>query len=116
MAYNEQLGNKIREALQHLPNVTEKVMFGGLCFMVDEKMCIGVVKDELMCRFDPEFMEQIPTLPGARMLDENGKRMKGFAYVESSGYTTEKDLNHLIDLCLSYNPRAPKTADKKKKS
>lgn len=53
MAYNEQLGNKIREALQHLPNVTEKVMFGGLCFMVDEKMCIGVVKDELMCRFDP---------------------------------------------------------------
>ncbi len=115
MAYNELIGNRLREALQDIPNVEEKVMFGGLCFMINEKMCIGVVKDELMCRFDPNAIEQILELPGVRALDETGKRMKGFAYVESFGFSSEKNLQQLIDLCLEYNPRAPKTATKKKK-
>ena len=115
MAYNEQIGNRLREALQHVPNVEEKVMFGGLCFMVNEKMCIGVVKDELMCRFDPEMNDDIPSILGARPLDFTGKRMKGFAYVESIGFNRNEDLENLIELCLEYNPRAPKTAAKKKK-
>ena len=115
MAYNELIGNRLREALQDIPNVEEKVMFGGLCFMINEKMCIGVVKDEVMCRFDPNAIEQILELPGVRALDETGKRMKGFAYVESFGFSSEKNLQQLIDLCLEYNPRAPKTAAKKKK-
>lgn len=115
MAYNELIGNRLREALQNIPNIEEKVMFGGLCFMVNEKMCIGVVKDELMCRFNPNSVNETLELPGVRALDETGKRMKGFAYVESFGFENDKDLQHLIDLCLEYNPIAPKTAAKKKK-
>ena len=54
MAYNEQLRNRIREALAHIDNVEEKAMFGGICFMVNDKMCLGVMKDEMMCRIDPD--------------------------------------------------------------
>jgi TfoX/Sxy family transcriptional regulator of competence genes len=50
MAYNEILSNRIREALENVPGVEEKHMFGGVCYMVDGKMCVGVVKDEMMCR------------------------------------------------------------------
>ncbi len=39
MAYNEKLANRIRESLQHLPNIEEKEVMGGLTFMVNDKMC-----------------------------------------------------------------------------
>jgi hypothetical protein len=44
MAYNEILANRIREKLEDYPNVTEKEMMGGLAFMVNDKMCVGVIK------------------------------------------------------------------------
>ena len=54
MAYNEKLADRTREiiALTH-KNVEEKKMFGGLCFMVNDKMCVGVEKERLMVRLDP---------------------------------------------------------------
>ena len=54
MAYNEKLANQTREliSLTH-KNVEEKKMFGGLCFMVNGKMCVGVEQERLMVRFDP---------------------------------------------------------------
>lgn len=57
MAFDERLVDRIRESLVDLEKVEEKNMFGGVCFMVDDKMCIGVVKDEMMCRIDPEMDE-----------------------------------------------------------
>jgi TfoX/Sxy family transcriptional regulator of competence genes len=47
MAYNEALARRISEALSSIPKVEERNMFGGICFMVDEKMCIGVQNDEM---------------------------------------------------------------------
>jgi len=54
MAYNEKLADRTRAliAITH-KNVTEKKMFGGLCFMVNDKMCVGVEMERLMVRFDP---------------------------------------------------------------
>ncbi|MBK7669520.1 MAG: hypothetical protein IPJ32_20585 [Sphingobacteriaceae bacterium] len=49
MAYNEKLVDRIRESLIDLPKIEEKYMFDGVCLMVAGKMCIGVVKDEMMC-------------------------------------------------------------------
>jgi TfoX/Sxy family transcriptional regulator of competence genes len=48
MAYNTELADRIRERIADLPNVNEKEMFGGLVFMFNGKMCIGVIKDEMM--------------------------------------------------------------------
>lgn len=49
MAYNEKLADRAREiiAFTH-KNIEEKKMFGGLCFMVNNKMCIGIEKDRLL--------------------------------------------------------------------
>lgn len=58
MAYNEKINDRIREAISHLPKVEEKHMFGGTCFMLNGKMCIDVVKDEMMCRIGPEEYEE----------------------------------------------------------
>ncbi len=58
MAFDEKLNDRIREAMAHLPKVEEKHMFGGTCFMLNGKMCVGVVKDEMMCRIDPAVYEE----------------------------------------------------------
>jgi TfoX/Sxy family transcriptional regulator of competence genes len=52
MAYDENLASRIRERLVSLTSVQEKKMMGGLVFMVNDKMCIGIIKDEMMCRID----------------------------------------------------------------
>ena len=114
MAYDEQLANRIREYFSSHKNVEEKKMFGGLAFMVNDKMCVGVMKDEMMVRFDPEMYEKALRRKGAKAMEFSHKPMKGFLFVEPSGIDTKKDLLYWIELALSYNPKA-KASKKKKK-
>ena len=113
MAYNETLSNRIREALVNTPNVEEKYMFGGVCYMVDGKMCVGVVKDELMCRIGEEAQAEALERNGCREMDFAGKPMKGYVYVADEGMRNPVDFLYWINLCLAYNPMA-KAAKKKK--
>jgi TfoX/Sxy family transcriptional regulator of competence genes len=112
MAYSEQLAGRIREHLSHIQSLEEKKMFGGLAFMVNGKMCLGVMKDEMMVRLDPDLFEQALSKRGAKIMDFSGKPMKAFLFVEQEGMDTNKDLKYWIDLALEYNPRAK--ASKKK--
>ncbi len=57
MTYDEHLANRVRQIFVELPNVEEKEMMGGLTFMYNKKMCVGIIKDELMCRIDPALHE-----------------------------------------------------------
>ena len=69
MAFNETLSNRIREELVDVPRFEEKLMIGGVCFMVNEKMCIGVVEDEMMCRIGPDAYEEALEKNGVREMD-----------------------------------------------
>jgi TfoX/Sxy family transcriptional regulator of competence genes len=57
MKVDEKLLNRIREALMYLDNIEEKPMFGGVCFMVNDKMCICARNDRMMCRVGPKKYE-----------------------------------------------------------
>ncbi len=113
MAYNEKLSDRIREAICDIPNVEEKLMFGGVCYMVNKKMCIGVVKDEMMCRIGPEKYEEALLKDGCREMIFTGKPMKGYVFVSDEGMKTKKDFDYWIKLCLDFNKKAK--ASKKKK-
>lgn len=106
MAYNEQLADRIREALVDLPQVEEKLMFGGACFMVNGKMCVGVVKDDMMCRIDPAREEEVLEKTGSRPMDFTGRPMKGYVYVDEEGMKTKKAFDYWISLCLEFNSKA----------
>ncbi len=114
MAFNENLADKIRLALEHVPNATEKFMFGGICFMVDDKMCMGVVKDEMMCRIDPEIYNDALERNGCREMVFTGRPMKGYVFVSDEGMKSKKDFQYWIDQCLEFNKKA-KSSKKKKK-
>ncbi len=104
MAYNEKLADMIREliSLTH-KKVEEKAMFGGLCFMVNDKMCVGVEKDRLMVRLDPAVYDEVMEKEGCRPMDFTGKVMKGYVFVDADVLTTKKKLEYWIKLALEYN-------------
>ena len=115
MAFDEALTNRIREALVEIPEVEEKYMFGGVCFMVKGKMCVGVVKDEMMCRVDPALQELLLEKTGCRPMDFSGKPMKGYVFVDQSALRSKKDLIYWTKLCLDFNSQAKASKKKIKK-
>lgn len=112
MAYSEDLADRVRLLLTKLTNVKEVRMFGGLCFMVNEKMCIGIMQDTLMCRVDPVRMDDLLELGHCKLMEFTGRPMKGFLIVDHTGIETQNQLKTWVDLCLEFNPKAK--ASKKK--
>lgn len=115
MAYDEQLANRIRERFENLPNVEEKKMMGGLAFMYNDKMCVGVMKDELMCRIDPDLHEAAVEKTGCRTMDFTNRPMIGYVLIDQTGMKSKKDFDYWIDLALDFNPKAQSSKKKKKK-
>ena len=115
MAFSEKLSDRIREAIADLPNVEEKYMFGGVCYMLNDKMCVGVVKDEMMCRIDPDLYEQALERKGCREMVFTHRPMKGYVFVSDEGMKTKKEFDYWISLCIEFNARAKPAKKKKKK-
>jgi TfoX/Sxy family transcriptional regulator of competence genes len=113
MAYSEKLANRIRESLAEVKKVKEKEMMGGLTFMVNDKMCVGIIKDEMMCRIDPAIQDEVLDKTGCRIMDFTGRPMKGYIMVDESGMKSKKDFQYFIDLSLAFNKMAKSSKRKK---
>jgi TfoX/Sxy family transcriptional regulator of competence genes len=97
MAYDTKLAGRIRNALARRKGVTEKAMFGGLAFLLDGKMFVGIAKDELMVRVGPEHHEDAIAQPHARTMDFTGRPMKGYVFVAPAGLRTDEALAAWIE-------------------
>ncbi len=107
MAYDEGLAERIREQFQDRDDVVEKKMFGGLCFMVSDHMCCGIVDDVLMARVGPEQYEPSLQPRYAREMDFTGKPLKRMVYVDPDGFESDQDLVRWLDLCLKFVTALP---------
>lgn len=107
MAYDEGLAQRIREVLDGRPHVIEKKMFGGLAFMVNGHMCVGVTGEELMARVGADRYAEAVTRPQAREMDFTGKALKGFVYVSAEGTESDTDLETWVELALSFIESLP---------
>jgi TfoX/Sxy family transcriptional regulator of competence genes len=115
MAYDDQLAKRVRDMFKQR-NVTfeEKHMMGGLCFLVDGKMCVGVEQERLMARIDPDIYEPALKRKGCVPMDFTGRPMRGFVFVNAEGYSTRHDLASWLDLALDFNPRAKSSKQRAK--
>ncbi|MCB9197864.1 MAG: TfoX/Sxy family protein [Flavobacteriales bacterium] len=113
MAYDNYLEERIDKILNEKGiNFTSKKMMGGLCYLVDDKMCLGIIKDNLMARVGPDAYEEALAQPGAREMDFTKRTMTGYVYVTPDSIDKEDDLEFWIEKCLSFNPKA-KSSKKK---
>jgi TfoX/Sxy family transcriptional regulator of competence genes len=114
MAYDEDLAERVRRTFaERSIAVEEKRMMGGLCFMVDGKMCVGVETERLMARIDPALYDEALGKKGCAAMDFTGRPMRGFVFVNPEGISSKADLAKWIDLALEFNPRAVSSKRKK---
>jgi len=115
MAYDEFLADRVRQILKEKRTAfDEKKMMGGLCFMVDGKMCLGIEKNKLMARIGTERYEEALSKKGCTEMDFTGRPMKGYVYVEPGAIDQDSHLEYWLQLCLDFNPKA-KSSKKQKK-
>lgn len=113
MAFDEKLADRIRQALAQLPKVEEKKMFGGLAFMVDNKMCITAGDNRIMCRIDPAVHDEAIKRKGCSTVIMRGRKYKGYIHVYKDSIKNKKDFDYWIGLALDYNKIA-KASEKNK--
>ena len=109
MPYDEGLAQRIREILDTGHAYTEKKMFGGVGFMLNGNMAVGVNQDNLIVRVGVEKDEEALSQPHARPFDFTGKPMLGWIYVSPDGYASDADLvawiQSGVDFALSLPPK-----------
>ena len=108
MAYDEDLAARVRAALGAREGLTEKKMFGGLGFMLNGNMCVGVTNNDLMVRVGADGHQEALSQPHARPMDLTGRPMNGFVFVGSSGIGDDASLQRWLDRGLTFAETLPK--------
>jgi TfoX/Sxy family transcriptional regulator of competence genes len=107
VAYDEELGDRIRDVLAARDHVREQKMFGGLGFMVGGHMAVGVIKDELMARVGADGEDEALAQPHARAMDFTNRPMTGFIQVAAEGVATEEQVRPWIGRALAFVATLP---------
>jgi TfoX/Sxy family transcriptional regulator of competence genes len=123
MAYDTNLASRIRDSLKNRSDIVEKQMFGGVAYLVNGNMAVGIVKDDLMVRVGAGAHDDALSKPHTRPMDFAGRPMKGMVYVAPAGVESASALNEWVrrgvDHALTLPPKkakpkpAPKTTASK---
>ncbi len=109
MAYSEYLVDRVRRGLKNANITEEKKMMGGLIFMVNSKMCLGVdidkstKQDRLMVRVGKANHDKLIFKNGSKEMDFTGKSMRGFLFIGPEGFDEDKNLEFWIKKALEFN-------------
>lgn len=96
MAYSEALAERIRRRLAGLEGIEENRMFGGIGFLLNGNLCVGVRKDSLLVRLGPEQCEQALGRPSVTEFAPAGRAMKGWVMVSPEGIENDRQLDEWI--------------------
>jgi TfoX/Sxy family transcriptional regulator of competence genes len=105
--YDERLAERVRAALAEQGGVSERRMFGGLAFLLDGKMCVGVLENELVVRVGAERYLDALKSAHARPMDFTGRPMRGMIYVSPAGVTRGAALKRWVDAGVTAAREAP---------
>ena len=113
MAYDEKTAERLSKTFADNKDIAEKRMFGGIAYMYRDHMCVGSIDDMLMVRVGPDQYEDALSQKYVKPMDFTGKPMKGYVYVEPTGFKTEKNLIKWIDKGIAFVKTLPPKKPKK---
>ena len=102
MAYDEDHAQLMRDALRELTGITEKKMFGGLCFMLNGNMLCGVHKDGGMARVGKDNEATALELDGIDPLSFTGRKMGGLVDVNADAMEDPDTRRAVLDLAIDF--------------
>ena len=107
MAFSEALAERIRQGLARRKGIEEKKMFGGIGFLLNGNMLVGVWKDSLIVRLGPEEGEEALKEPHVKEFDITGRAMKGWVLVEPEGVEDDDQLRGWIRRAVKFVGKLP---------
>lgn len=107
MAYSESLALRVRQILGRRHGIFEKKMFGGLCFLLNGNICVGIWKQSLIVRLDPTHYEESLDHEHVREFDVTGRPMRGWVLVEPDGVESDQQLTRWIDRSMQFVETLP---------
>lgn len=107
MPFDDALADRVRQLVSSTPGLSEKKMFGGLVFLINGNMSLGVHASELIVRIDPTETDSALARPGVRIFDLSGKPMKGWLLVSSTALGGKKALASWVARGLAYARSLP---------
>jgi len=108
MAYDEDLGNRIREHIAHERGLTEKRMFGGLAFMINGHLAVSASsKGGLLLRVDPAETAALVSAPHVGRFVMRGREMDGWLRVDPQAFGTDEELDRWVQLGVRYARSLP---------
>jgi TfoX/Sxy family transcriptional regulator of competence genes len=113
MTYNEALAQKVRDALAGINGLHEKKMFGGIAFLIDGVMCIGVDENDLIVRCEKDETDKLLEKTGVRVFDLSGGRpMKGWLLVGPEATERASGFKAWIKFAVEWSSKGGKTTAK----
>jgi hypothetical protein len=115
MAYDEELAARIRDIIGPDPELTEKMMFGGLAFLIQGNMAISASgQGGVLVRVDPACTGELIVTTKASIAVMHGREMPGWLRVSPEIVATDDDLEYWVDLGVEYArglpPKTPREA------
>ena len=108
MAFDETLAGRVRKKISARRDIVEKKMFGGLAFLLNGNMSVGIHGNELIVRVDPDETEALLKQKGVRIFDITGRPMKGWLLVDGAAIRKDASLTKWIEKGTSYASSLPK--------
>jgi len=101
MPFDEELAERVRAEFARKKNVTEKKMFGGVGWLLNGNMCVGVWKHWLIARLGDDSADALRD-PNVREFDITGKPMRGWVMVEPAGVASDEELRDWVTRCVAF--------------
>lgn len=102
MAFDADLAQRVRDVLGNTPGINERRMFGGLAFLVEGRMFIGIRDSSLMARVGPARHQDALAMPHVRVMDFTGRPMNGYVYVDAPAIAAPQELKAWVLWCVAH--------------
>ena len=98
MAYDEDLAERLRHAVEGEPGLSEQRMFGGLAFLVHGNMAVAASGEGgLLVRVDPAEGDSLVEQEHVRPMVMRGREMSGWLRVDAAAVESGEDLQRWAD-------------------
>ena len=107
MPYSKSLADRVRWVLRSNRNIEEKKMFGGVGFLMNGNMLVGVWESSLIVRLGPEQATEALKQSHVKEFDVTGRPMKGWVMVEPDGLDSDSELAKWIEKAIQFVETLP---------
>ena len=107
MSYSRSLAARIQQVVGTRRGVVEKKMFGGIAFLLEGNMLVGVWKNSLIARLGPDQADGALRQSHVREFDITGRAMKGWVMVEPDGIENDAQLADWIERAVEFVTTVP---------